>query len=208
MGSGDAALLALVRAIVAGDDEATSALLAASPNLALARVEQGATRQAATQSFLVEINHYIYAGDTALHIAAAGYRPQIVRTLVALGADVNAKNRRGAQPLHYASDGVPGSQAWNPKAQAETISCLVDAGADPDVGDKSGVTPLHRAIRTRCAAAVRALLDGGRRRAAPQRQWLHAGAAREVDHRTRRIRVARVTGSADRDRSAPPTPWR
>src|SRR5262249_37413720 len=25
----------------------------------------------------------------------------------------------------------------------------------------SGVTPLHRAVRTRCAAAVRALLDGG-----------------------------------------------
>ena len=161
MGSGDAALLALVRAVVAGDNEATSALLAASPHSAVASLERGATRQAATQSYFVEINHYLYAGDTALHIAAAGYRPDLVRALLALGADVTARNRRGAQPLHYASDGAPGSRAWNPKAQAETISCLIDAGADPNAGDKSGVTPLHRAIRTRCAAAVRALLDGG-----------------------------------------------
>jgi hypothetical protein len=35
------------------------------------------------------------------------------------------------------------------------------AGADPNASDKSGVTPLHRAVRTRCASAVRALLDGG-----------------------------------------------
>jgi hypothetical protein len=27
--------------------------------------------------------------------------------------------------------------------------------------DKSGVAPLHRAVRTRCAAAVKALLDSG-----------------------------------------------
>jgi ankyrin repeat protein len=33
--------------------------------------------------------------------------------------------------------------------------------------DKSGVTPLHRAVRTRCAAAVKALLEG---RADPRRK--------------------------------------
>ena len=27
--------------------------------------------------------------------------------------------------------------------------------------DRDGVTPLHRAVRTRCSAAVRALLDAG-----------------------------------------------
>ena len=32
---------------------------------------------------------------------------------------------------------------------------------DPNAIDKSEVTPLHRAVRTRCAAAVSALLDGG-----------------------------------------------
>ena len=38
---------------------------------------------------------------------------------------------------------------------------LVAAGADPNAVDQGGVTPLHRAVRNRCAAAVRALLDGG-----------------------------------------------
>src|SRR5436190_1177685 len=56
---------------------------------------------------------------------------------------------------------VPGSPAWNPSAQAATVACLIESGADPDALDNSGVAPLHRAVRTRCAAAVRALLDGG-----------------------------------------------
>ena len=84
-----------------------------------------------------------------------------MRTLIAMGADVRATNRRGAQPLHYAADGVPGARSWNPDAQAATIASLIEAGADPNAIDKSGVMPLHRAVRTRCAAAVRALIDGG-----------------------------------------------
>jgi ankyrin repeat protein len=72
-----------------------------------------------------------------------------------------ARNRRGAEPLHYASDGVPGSRSWNPAAQAAIIATLIEAGADPNSIDKSGVAPLHRAVRTRCAAAVEALLQGG-----------------------------------------------
>jgi len=150
-----------VQAVVADDTLVASRLLAASPALAVASFEEGATRQAAERFYLAEIDHYLYAGDTALHIAAAGYRQEIVRSLVAMGADVGASNRRGAQPLHYAADGLPGSRAWNPRAQAETVSYLIEAGADPNASDKSGVTPLHRAIRTRCAAAVSALLDGG-----------------------------------------------
>jgi ankyrin repeat protein len=103
----------------------------------------------------------MYAGDTGLHIAAAGYRSEIARLLLSAGADVGARNRRGAQPVHYAADGGPGSLTWNPLAQAEIVTCLILAGADPNAADKSGVAPLHRAVRTRCAAAVRALLDGG-----------------------------------------------
>jgi hypothetical protein len=32
---------------------------------------------------------------------------------VAHGASVRARNRRGAEPLHYAADGNPGSAGWN-----------------------------------------------------------------------------------------------
>jgi ankyrin repeat protein len=90
-------------------------------------------------------------------MAAAAHRCEIAQALLDRGADFSAKNRRGAQPLHYAAD----ANAGNPTAQAATITCLIRAGADPNATDKSGVTPLHRAVRTRCAAAVEALLAGG-----------------------------------------------
>jgi ankyrin repeat protein len=96
-----------------------------------------------------------------LHVAAAAYQTAWVEKLLALGADVHARNRRGAEPLHCAAVGIPGSPGWSPEAQAATVSCLIAAGADPNVGDDAGVTSLHRAVRTRCAAAVRALLEGG-----------------------------------------------
>jgi ankyrin repeat protein len=78
-----------------------------------------------------------------------------------MGADVHAKNRRGAAAIHYAVDGIPGSPYWNPRAQAATVARLIEAGADANALDNNGTTPLHRAVRNRCAAAVRALLDGG-----------------------------------------------
>lgn len=157
----NATLMALVRAIVDNDATTTSTLLSVSSALATASAEHGATRQAAKSHYLVEIEHHMYAGDTALHIAAAGYRVEIARLLLSKGAYVGTRNRRGAQPLHYAVDGVPGSHTWNPVAQAGTVHSLLVAGADPNAADKKGVAPLHRAVRTRCASAVRALLDGG-----------------------------------------------
>lgn len=160
-GDPDATLMRLARAIVADDALAVSAALAASPGLARARIRRGATRLSASPYFLVAIKHYLYAGDTALHVAAAAYRRSIAMELLANGADIRAQNRRGAQPLHYAADGAPGCAHWDPDAQAATVTCLLDAGADPNALDKSGVAPVHRAVRTRSAAAVKALLDGG-----------------------------------------------
>lgn len=154
-------LMTLIRTMVAADDAVVFAVLAANSALAKAHFKSGATRQMAKTYRIDEIGHYIYSGDTALHIAAASYREEIVRKLIAMGADVRARNRRGAEPLHYAADGTPGSRTWDPPAQAATVACLIQAGADPNALDKSGVTPLHRAIRTRCAAAVQALLEGG-----------------------------------------------
>ena len=157
----DSALHQLIGSILAGDGEGVSRLLTASPQLALARFQQGATRQSEQPFFLDQIGRYIYAGDTALHIAAAAYQTEIVRGLLAAGADVRARNRRGQEPLHAAANGSPGSSGWNPSAQAATIVLLVEAGADPNAFDKSGVSPLHKAVRTRCAEAVRTLIDCG-----------------------------------------------
>ena len=167
--------------IVTGDAAAVERRLRASPALATARLAEGATRQAAKANRLGGIGHYVYTGDTALHVAAAAYRPDIARALIAMGGDVRARNRRGAEPLHYAADGMPGSSWWNPAAQAATVACLIGAGADPNAVDKSGVTALHRAVRTRCTGAVRALLQGG------------ADARRRNKNGSTPIRLARIT---------------
>ena len=157
----DAALRRLMETIALAEDKPALGMLAASPGLAMAALKQGATRADAAANFLPAIAHHLYAGDTALHVAAAAHRPEIVRALIGLGADVAARNRRWATPLHYAADGDPDAARWNPPAQAATIALLIAAGADANAVDGSGVAPLHRAVRTRCAAAVTALLEGG-----------------------------------------------
>jgi ankyrin repeat protein len=149
--------LDFIRLIVDGDIDEVSRRLAANPALASAPAEVGAARHGAPDFFFKEIAHYLYAGDTALHMAAAAFRRPIAKLLVRHGADCHARNRRGAQPLHYAAD----ANRCDPKAQTETITYLLSIGADPDALDKSGVAPLHRAVRTRSLSAVRALLDGG-----------------------------------------------
>jgi ankyrin repeat protein len=108
------------------------------------------------------IAHWIYAGDTALHVAAAGYRAEIARMLLAAGADpCSARNHRSSQPLHYAADGYLESDSWDAKRQVRMIELLLQAGSDIHARDKNGATPLHRAVRTRCASAVVCLLDAG-----------------------------------------------
>jgi len=153
----DNGLYDFVRVIVAGNAATASRLLSNAPTLVHARCVIGATRQGPNPYFFEAIAHYMYAGDTALHMAAAAHSSEIAQALLDRGADCFSKNRRGAQPLHYAAD----ANAGNPTAQAATIACLIQAGADPNATDKSGVTPLHRAVRTRCAAAVESLLAGG-----------------------------------------------
>jgi hypothetical protein len=150
-----------VKVIVSGDSATVTKLLDASPLLAKERAVHGATRQAPKQNFFDQILHYMYEGDTALHMAAAAFQFRILEKLIAMGADVRARNRRGAEPLHYAVDGGPGLPGWDPSAQMKIVARLIRAGADPNALDKSGVAPLHRAVRNRCAAAVRALIEGG-----------------------------------------------
>lgn len=129
----------------------------------LLRQDASLATSTATKGWLESrIAHWIYARDTALHIAAAGYRVEVARMLLDAGADVGAaKNHRSSQPLHYASDGYLESNCWDAKRQVRMIELLLKSGADIHARDKNGATPLHRAVRTRCADAVKCLLNAG-----------------------------------------------
>jgi ankyrin repeat protein len=145
----------LLRAILDDDRPRVAKLLKADPGLATRLISEAKLYQST-------IAHWIYVGDTALHLAAAGYRVEIVDLLLRAGADPNAAgNMRHSGPLHYAADGYIVSPAWDEKRQVKTIRRLLDAGANINAPDKNGATPLHRAVRTRCAAAVKLLLMRG-----------------------------------------------
>lgn len=90
--AGTASLMDLMRAIVADDAKAVSQLLSASPDLARGALPEGATRQNAKAFRFEVIGHYVYKGDTALHLAAAAYRHQLIGKLLKAGADVHARN--------------------------------------------------------------------------------------------------------------------
>jgi ankyrin repeat protein len=160
-GLDDAALRALFKAIASGDQVGVTGMLDQTPALAALSLRVGASRQDPSPYFLLPIHHYVYAGDTGLHVAAAAHQRGVAESLVGHGAEVRARNRRGAEPLHYAADGSLGTNDLGSNAQRDLIRYLVDAGADPNATDKSGVAPLHRAVRTRSSSAVSALIDCG-----------------------------------------------
>ena len=148
-------LARLLTAIATSDDTVVKDSLDAAPVLARASVTRG------NEFFITECLAQVYEGDTALHAAAFSYDAEIARNLVAHGADVRARNRRGAEPLHAAVFGGPGAPMWNPVRQRAVIEYLVDAGADPNAEALGGITPLHRAVRNRCSLAVETLLRLG-----------------------------------------------
>lgn len=146
---------ALLRAILDDDRATVRDMLSADSSLVAARISEA-------RYYDRKIFHWLYVGDTALHLAAAGYRVEIVKLLVAAGADPNAAmNHRHGGPLHYAADGYIIGPEWDPDRQVQTIEFLLAAGADVNAQDKNGAAALHRAVRTRCSAVTRVLLESG-----------------------------------------------
>ncbi len=109
-------LTELFVAIAASDQRTAFALLDAGPSL----VTAGLARD---EEFLVaERLAQVYQGDTALHAAAFSYDTPMARELVGRGANIRARNRRGAEPLHAAVMGGPGAPQWNPTQQRAVIA--------------------------------------------------------------------------------------
>ncbi len=148
---------AILTAILEDDRSKVKELLKTEAGLATGLVDKPRLYEA-------KIVHWIYAGDTALHLAAAGHRIEIVRLLLTAGADPNATmNHRQSSPLHYAADGSVNRICELESGTAEygTIQCLLEAGAEINAQDKNGASPLDRAVRMRSTSAVKCLLQCG-----------------------------------------------
>jgi len=90
-------------------------------------------------------------GSTSLHWAAWMGHDDVVRLLVASGADVNAKNNLGLTPLHWAAQ----------KGHRNAAELLVASGAVVDAKENGGSTPLHRAAWKGHEDVVRLLVASG-----------------------------------------------
>lgn len=101
---------------------------------------------------------------TPLMIAVAAPRStaEIVRLLLAYGADPNKPDKRNASPLHSVCWGGDGSVERDGRTTEELIFTLIDAGADPNLRSK-GKMPLHQAVSGEWGSptSVRALLKRG-----------------------------------------------
>lgn len=74
-------------------------------------------------------------GETALHLAVAHNRPDLVRDLIKAGFNVNAQRNDGMTPLHLTVK----------RFGNEIIPILLLAGARPDIADQKGETVLDYA---------------------------------------------------------------
>ncbi len=174
-----------------------------------ARRRRQADRGDRTADFFIDATITIYMRvDHRFTPLLAAHHEAITRKLLASGADVRAKNRRGAQPIHYAADGVPGSRAWDPAGQGATVAALIAAGADPNALDKSGVA----AAAPRRENALRRRGEGPARRwrryRAEEQERLHCDHAGEPEHRSWRQRRPGSESPAGGGRAPARATWR
>lgn len=90
--------LDFVQFVLDGDEDEVSHRLSATPVLATTASPVGASRQEATTFFFTKIAHYLYAGDTALHMAAAAFSRPMAELMVSHGADCRAQTIIGGGP--------------------------------------------------------------------------------------------------------------
>ena len=80
-------------------------------------------------------------GETAMILAAAAHRPELVQVLASAGAEVDHKDDLGMTALHRA---VVGGRRGSTSA-FDTVRALLDAGADASVADQHGRLPYQSA---------------------------------------------------------------
>jgi ankyrin repeat protein/mono/diheme cytochrome c family protein len=158
----DPKVTALIAAVRAGNRSEIERQIAASPEA---------------------VNGKDAGGSTALH-HAAGYGPVgNLQSLIDKGADVNAKNRRGSTPLHWAIHDEAkvrlllskGANVNAKQAQGRaplylaamlgngvpTMRLLLSSGADPNMTSANGQTPLMMAAQRGNVEVIQLLIEKG-----------------------------------------------
>jgi ankyrin repeat protein len=108
-------------------------MLDQTPGLATYPLRVGASRQDPRPYFLIPIRHYVYTGDTALHVSA----------LIDRGADPLLMNKSGSTPLHLAVQNTGKSNSGSGPAKEEQhriIVLLLGHGASSTDLDAKGKT--------------------------------------------------------------------
>lgn len=90
-------------------------------------------------------------GQGALHIVTARRDPTWLRFLIAKGANVNQRDRKGVSPLQMAAN-----LGW-----IEGVEILVRRNANLDEVSDTGETPLISAVHQRNTTLMKILLEGG-----------------------------------------------
>lgn len=101
----------------------------------------------------------VASGYSALHFAAAGDNVECLAALLAAGADVRARDDRGATALHWCAAAV--ASLDHEGSCGLCLRALIAAGADVDARDEDGETALHCAARLGNLAAIRCLAEAG-----------------------------------------------
>lgn len=87
--------------------------------------------------FIIRFNNCVIVvncyGNSALHIAAKEGFPDIVKLLIAAGANVSIQNHKLSTPVHF---------VCYTNHDIKILKMLLDAKSSPSIPDEKGMTPL------------------------------------------------------------------
>jgi len=113
----------LLKAIVDDERRKVKELLKANAQLATRLID-------APKLYQSKIFHWIYAGDTALHLAAPVIALKLSIITGGRGQSKLDKEPSSERPITLRSRWLLNGPAWDAKRQVETIQCLLRAGAE------------------------------------------------------------------------------
>ncbi len=114
--------------------------------------EQVFVKPAALEVLRLLVRAYLEGGNFPLHWAAKAGQVEVVKLLLAAGADKEAQDKDGFRPLHRAAD----------RGHVEVVKALLAAGAEKEAQDIAvDSRPLHLAAEEGYVEVVQALLAAG-----------------------------------------------